>query len=515
MRAACPLLLLPALLGACRGGGETRVNLLHFSDYHSHARPFFGAGRGDRGGIARVVAYARTFKERHPAALVLSGGDTLNAGVPAWSDRYRCAEWPWWNGLLDAMALGNHDLDYGWQALGDCRRQAAYPLLSANLLVDGKGALWADGKPYLIKEVGGVRVGLFALAGPDFPRLVPKKDLPPEARFADPTTTAARIVDALRTDERVNAVVFLGHQDREADFAMARQVPGIDVILGSHSHYKGEFQRIPGTSTWFVSPYQYLGYLSEVELVLRGGKLAAVAGRLVPVGPELPADPRIAARVEEMERELERDPRYRRRFLKIGSAAAPIGDQDIDRGESPIGNFVMDRVRAAASAHAAFSTASSFRAGLPPGDLRLEDLLSVLPYKNRVLLFEMSGAELQGLLDYGAAHRGSDSFAVTSGLRYTLAGGQAKEVSVLVEGDRYAPLDPARSYRVAATDYIAAVAAGYKDRFAKARGRRDTGLVLSDPECDPLADDLPDPVLAHVRRHSPVSARLEGRVTVR
>ena len=74
--------------------------------------------------------------------------------------------------------------------------------------------------------------------------------------------------------------MFIGHQDRETDFAMAAAVPGIDVILGTHSHYKGALQQIPGTTTWFISPFQYLNYLSQVSLTFRGGSLLRVEGSL-------------------------------------------------------------------------------------------------------------------------------------------------------------------------------------------------------------------------------------------
>src|SRR5687767_7241923 len=105
MRKLLVLLFLAMPLSA-----DTTVTLLHFSDYHSHALPFY-TDDGERGGIARAIGYLRGEKRR--GALVFSGGDTINKGSPAWSDRYGCAEWPWLNGVVDAMAFGNHDADYG------------------------------------------------------------------------------------------------------------------------------------------------------------------------------------------------------------------------------------------------------------------------------------------------------------------------------------------------------------------------------------------------------------------
>src|SRR5688500_10215775 len=121
--------LLLLLLLAIPAAAETRVTLLHISDYHSHALPFY-TEEGERGGIARAIGYLRAEKRR--GALVFSGGDTINKGAPAWSDKYGCADWPFWNGIVDAMAFGNHDADYGWDAFENCRASVRYPILSAN-----------------------------------------------------------------------------------------------------------------------------------------------------------------------------------------------------------------------------------------------------------------------------------------------------------------------------------------------------------------------------------------------
>src|ERR1041385_7728642 len=99
-----------------------QIVVLHFSDYHSHALPFYSEGRPDQGGIARAIGYMK-HAQSHDGAVVLSGGDMINKGSPAWSDKYRCAEWPWLNGVVSAMALGNHDFDYGIDAFNDCRSE--------------------------------------------------------------------------------------------------------------------------------------------------------------------------------------------------------------------------------------------------------------------------------------------------------------------------------------------------------------------------------------------------------
>lgn len=509
--AAChPPLAAPSPAPAA-GGDEVRLTLLHFSDYHAHAVPFFSEHQSSQGGIARALGYIKQVKASTPNVLVLSGGDMWNSGTPAWSDRYAsdCSEWTWLGEHLAAMAFGNHDVDYGWDVFATCARRAGFPVLSGNLVgSDEKPLLTDGGRPYVVRQIGGIKVGLFALSGPDFPSLVKPANLPPGAHFTDGTAAATRIVRALRETEQVSVVVFFGHQSREADFEMARTVPGIDVILGSHSHYKGALQTIEGTSTYFISPFQYLNYLSQVELVLRGGKLVSTSGRLVRMDAALTEDADVAARVGRMQRDLEADPKYAARFQVIGSAATELSLDDIDRGESVLGNFAMDVARTVARAHLMLSTASSFRASIPPGPIRMEDYLTALPYKNKLLTVQLSGAQVQALLGLAAERRGSDAFGVTSGARYVIEGKRATAIALAKYSDptasppQYEPLDPARSYTVATTDYLANVAAGYKDLFAGAP-TSDTGLVVNDT------------ILDFIKESSPVSARLEGRITVK
>lgn len=483
----------------------TRVTVVHFSDYHSHAAPFFSEHAANQAGIARAIGYLKKVRAADPGAILLSGGDMINAGTPAWSDKYRCTEWGWLDGLVDAMAFGNHDVDYGWDAFAACAAGVRFPILSGNLAgPDGGLLLSSGGKPYVIKEAGRLRIGVFSVSGPDFASLVKPANLPAGARFEDALSAARRIVATLRDTEKVDAVLFIGHQDLESDFAMAKAVPGIDVVLGSHSHYKGEFQLIPWTRTYFISPFQYLNYLSRVELTFRRGKLVGVTGALVKMDERVAPDREIQSKVRTLEAALEADPAYAARFLVIGSAAVELSTDGLNTGESLLGDFAMDTLRGAASAHVAASTSSSFRASIPPGPIRMEDYLTAIPYRNKVLTYQLRGAQIQSLLDLAVSKRGSDNFAVLSGVRFVVAGGKATAVQVLRDPaaptPAYDPLDPAKTYTVMATDFISGIAGGYKDIFSAASGRRDTGLIVNDVLID------------RIRRHSPVGAQLDGRV---
>jgi len=400
----------------------TRVTLLHFSDYHSHALPFYSEGRESQGGIARAIGYLRAEKRR--GALVFSGGDMVNKGSPAWSDKYRCAEWPWFNDAVDAMAFGNHDPDYGFAEMQSCLAAIRYPVLSSN----------TNGfKASQVFVVHGIRVGVFAIAGGDFRTLVKE----PLLHFGDPVAAARDTVRDLRQNQHADVVVMIGHEHLDDDFALARSVPGIDLVFGTHSHLKRELMRIEGTLTWFISPFQYLTYISRVVMTFHGHKLVRVSGRLVPVDSHMPRDSKIARRVTAMERDLENDPQYAPLFVTIGTLHSPM----------PVEAFAQKSVeimRDAVHADVALSTASSFRQALPRGRITLEALRAAMPYDNEILVYSLRGDVVKTLLAYGASRKGSDSVAIVA-------------APAIIDRDR--------TYRVATTDYLARNAPGYRDFF--------------------------------------------------
>jgi 5'-nucleotidase len=506
MKKVALLALLPLLLAFAPAGQAATITLLHFSDYHSHAVPFYAEGQANTAGIGRLIAYLQPYAN-DPNALIFSGGDMMNLGTPAWSDKYGCAEWPWFNGIVDAMAYGNHDSDYGPEVFAECRTSIAYPILSSNTLDSAGVPLFQpDGKTYKVFETGGVKIGVFGLAGPDFERLIQPRLRPAAgATFGDRVATARQVVTALRDQERVNAVVLIGHALREDDMALAQAVPGIDIIFGTHSHRKEDLFKIPGTNTWMISPFQYATYVSKLQLQFSNGALAGASGGLVRMGSDLQPEPRIVTQVAQMQAGLEADPQYAALFQPIGAAAVELSTDGQFTGEAVLGNFVMDIFRSVAHSHMALATASGFREPIPPGTITEEGFRTAMPYRNGVLVYSMTGAQIQQLLDYSVSRAGSDFFSQVSGVRFRVDGGRAADIQILKDPANaaagYAALDPAATYSVATSDFQGKLAGGYKDIFAPA-GVRDTGIT-----------DIRNDVRAYIRANSPVSARLDGRIS--
>ncbi len=483
----------------------TTIEIYHFSDYHSHALPGFAEGDRSRGGIARLLGLLAEAKAANPNVLAFSGGDMMNLNNPIWSDVYTCTEWSWLNGTLDAMALGNHEFDYGPEAYSKCYNNTTYPILSSGLVYSDTLAPYLP--EYALYTIDDVQVGVFAVAGDDFPRIVRPELIPAGTRWlvgAEKLVRAAEIVDTLHNTEGADIVISIGHQSRAEDETMARAIPGIDLILGTHSHLKVPLTQIEGTETYFISPFQYLGYVSHVVLEVTNGELAGVSGDLIALDEATPTASLVAEKVETMQETLEE--LHPERFEVLGEAARLIDNTDINLGETVIGNFVTDLARQAVDAHVFLSTSSSFRAALPPGPITQETYLTALPYTNLIVTAELSGVQLLELLALSAEKRDSDAFSQSSGVRYTLHTGDNSISAVQVLTDPtdpatgYGEVDPDATYLVATTNFQALIAAGYKEIFAAAQNMTETDI------------DINELVIEHIRAHSPVSAALDGRV---
>lgn len=508
MLALCPIGTLevqaenPAEVAA--QGANSSVTVIGFSDYHSKAVPFYSEGQQNQAGVARTLAYLKGMRQNVKNLLILSGGDTMNLGTPTWSDEYKCVEWPWFNGLIDAMALGNHDFDYGPADYEKCAAGAKYPLVSANYVdpTSKQPIFTTEGKPYLVKEVGGVKLGLFGMGASDFETLIKKESRYKGGIFADRIQTAQQVVKDLREKEKVDAVIYFGHSYREDDFDMASKVPGIDLILGTHSHYKGELTKIPNTNTWFISPFQYLTYLAQAELKFEGGKLASINGQLVKMDAGKPEDTEIAAQVKKLQADLET--KRPERFQVLGQAAVELSDANISTDETVLGNWTMDVVREAAKTHAFFSTSSSFRAAIPPGPITVEKFFTAIPYKNSIVTGEMTGQQLTDIINKSLTKRTTDGFSQLSGVRFKVEGGKAVNLQIVndptAKNPAFVALEPAKVYKVGTTNFQALINADYKDLFAKASNLTDT------------KQDIGTLLTQTIQNSSPITAKLDGRM---
>ncbi|HIE00953.1 MAG TPA: NAD nucleotidase [Thiotrichaceae bacterium] len=215
------------------------VHLLHIDDHHSHLveedydLKFDGVEtRVKLGGFARVAGKINELRNRAANPLVLHSGDALQ-GTLYYTLFKGDADVKLMNTVgFDAFELGNHEFDDGNAVLAKFLKQATFPALAANVDFSKSPDLKGLVKPYLIKEMGGEQVGLIGIETlKTLYSSSPGKDL----TFSDEVETAKKMVKELE-EKGINKIILMTHYGYTQDQALAKQVGGIDVIIGGDSH---------------------------------------------------------------------------------------------------------------------------------------------------------------------------------------------------------------------------------------------------------------------------------------
>ena len=271
--------------------GETLITILHTNDQHSQIDPLPANDRyAGKGGVARRATLVKQLRKENPNTLLVDAGDSFQ-GTPYFNLYKGEVEYKAMSAVgYDVVTLGNHDFDNGIEALAEAMKFATFDFVSANYDVRGT-AIEKRVKPYVVRVMNGVRVGLFGLG-------IKLEGLnPPESfkglKYYDPVKVARGAVRALREVERCAMVVCISHLgyypkpkgDELGDSQVAEQVDGIDFIASGHTH---TFMRQPvlarqpsGRDTVIFQVGKSGIYLGRVDFTVKANKVTASAGRLL------------------------------------------------------------------------------------------------------------------------------------------------------------------------------------------------------------------------------------------
>ncbi len=304
MRATGAAVALAAALGATWAAAAeppaaapdaVRITLLHINDAHGRLESY-AVNRRSVGGYARLATLVADARAEPGVARVflVDAGDVVAAGQPLTARTGGRANIAVMNHLgFDAWVPGNHEFYMGVESVQVLVRAARFPTLAANLAVKATGE--PLGRPFVIEKAGPVRIAFFGLG------IVSADHPSAEAvAVADPLVTAADLVPRLR--EQADVVVALSHRGVVDDHSLAMAVPGIDVIVGGHTHTVlpegARFKGPDGREVLIVQAGQRLEALGRVDLVCAKvdgrWRVVRAAARLIPVDSDVKVDRPVA-----------------------------------------------------------------------------------------------------------------------------------------------------------------------------------------------------------------------------
>ena len=279
---------------ACRrdvlqaSAADTVITILHTNDTHSQIDPLpANDANAGKGGVARRATLVKRVRQENPNTLMVDGGDVLQ-GTPYFNFYKGEVEYKAMSAIgYDAGTLGNHEFDNGVEALAAALKFANFDIVSANYDVRGT-VLEQRVKRYVVKTVGGIRVGLFGLGVSPVGLITPENFK--GVTYIDPVVAARDVVKKLREEERCTFVVCMSHMGyyengERGDSFVASQVDGIDFIAGGHTH---TFMKEPvrqtqpcGAKTLIFQVGKSGIYVGRVDFTFRAGKLADTRVRLL------------------------------------------------------------------------------------------------------------------------------------------------------------------------------------------------------------------------------------------
>jgi 5'-nucleotidase / UDP-sugar diphosphatase len=499
------------------------LTILHTSENHGHWE-VSEISKVSQGGIARRATLVKQIRSEVRNSLLLDSGD-ISQGTRFYTF-YKGAEGCDFYNLLgyDAVVTGNHEFDDGPKSLADnFVSRAQFSVVVSNMDFSREPALAGKIPATVIKTVGGEKIGLFGLVTDD---VTVTSSPGPNITMKD-TIQAANESIADLNRQGVNKIILLSHLGFPADQELASRINGIDVIISGHtdtlmgnpamlesslgtpvSPYPAAIKTPDGGQTLIVHAFIWGRLLGRLDVTFNSrGEIAGWVGDPIFVDKSITEDTVLADYLIHITPPI----------TDIGKTSVNLeGRRAIVRNqESNLGNLAADAVLWYTSkdkTQIALINGGGIRASIPEGEITDAQVREALPFGNRLVQFDLSGANILAALENSLSTIKSDPeesggrFLQVAGLKFTAdlkkpAGSRITEVLTGTALTGYRPLDTAETYRVVSLDYMLGGGDGYTMLKNGTNIRR---------------GDVPEEqaVIEFITANSPVSPKVEGRITM-
>ena len=409
------------------GFARSHITILSTTDLHGNIYPIdYNTNEPDARGLARVATVVKEIRREEPDLLLLDSGDTIQ-GTPLTFYHARVNNKPPDPMMAvmsamgyDAMAVGNHEYEFGWEVLNKARSEASFPWLSANTYKKGSDDTYF--KPFIIKQVSGVTIGILGLTTPGMPSLDDPDRYYSKIEVREPVSEAKKWVALLRDKEHTDLVIIAMHMGLEADLltgeknpgqmpnenaaiAIAQQVPGVDVILMGHTHREIPSLYINGVLLAQAEKWGHFVARADVYLEKSSPsgrwQVVAKSARTIPVGDKVEADPEVVRIAEPYHRETQ---------AWLGRVIGQ-SDEELRAGEERFRDTaILDLVQRvqleAGHADVSMSMSLNSKARIPKGPVTIRDIIGLYEYEAAPIVVEVTGKQLKEALEHSARHFG-------------------------------------------------------------------------------------------------------------
>jgi 5'-nucleotidase/UDP-sugar diphosphatase len=473
---------LPAKTPTLTPTTKCAFTVLHTNDHHGHPVRFDNFPQKNVGGIPARLTAINAIRNSTKNVLVLDAGD-FNTGRPESSFFDAKPDIEGYNAIgYDAVALGNHEFDKPLTVLEKQISLATFPFVNANVVDKKSGAMLANTKPFVVKNLDGCKVGIVGLT-----LSAAQETIGPEnaARINIQDEIEAAKIWVPQIQKQADFVIALTHlgienTNTQGSRRLAAQVPGIDLIVDGHTHTKLdapflETNLATQKNIPIVQAAQWGLVVGKTDVTVRSTGEHSVNFSNISIDSTVAEDLELKAKLDVYVRKLE--PILNR---KLGVAATAFEFGKHREKETPLANLFADAVLWRTASHKpdfVFVNGGSLRTGLAKGAITLRNIFEMLPYDNTMVLTTLTGEQVQKLFDTAAAvEAGKGAFPVVAGASVEFSRDLKKATRILIGGKA---LLPQKLYRVCTHSYLAGGGDGY-GIFKEGQSTFDTSLNLRD-----------------------------------
>ena len=420
------ILLMSALTvtGAPKGNKTVRLKVIETSDVHGYFFPWdFMEGRPIDGSLARANTYINKERKKYGDNLLLIDNGDILQGQP-------CTYWtnfvmPEDENLAasvvnymryDAETVGNHDVEPGHKVYDKWIREVRCPLLGANIVKEGRkngvaqpADVYNGLRPYSVHVKDGVKICVMGMLTPAIPSWL-NQQIWKGMEFEEMTACARKWVKYVKEHEQPDLIFGLFHSglnggiktdeyDEDATEAVAREVPGFDVIFFGHDHqvHNEWVTNSEGQQVLCIDPSCFVKNVAEADITLtfKRGKLTKkdIKGRIVSVLDE-EVDQQM---MQHFSKEIQQVKDYVGQ--KVGEFKNPIYTRESFFGNSAFTDLVHSLQLQISKADISFAAPLAFNTVIKAGEVKMADMFKLYRFENLMFVLRMTGAEIRRHLE--------------------------------------------------------------------------------------------------------------------
>lgn len=432
------------------------IVIFHSNDTHSRVE-----NTKDAIGFAKISTIIKEQKAKNPNVLYLDAGDSFHGAIYA-NLNYGYSVLEILNKIgLDALAVGNHDFNYGTKQLITLSNKAKFPILSANFVDSNNKVVF---KNAIIKNIDGIKIGIFGISTPETAYKTSPKNVQ-GYNFLPPLDVAKQQVEFLKS-QNVDIIIALVHLGLDESTlpnqrSKALAISGVDLIIDGHSHSVLSNGMLVN-NTLIVQSGALSNNLGRVDIAVdENTKQKTIKASLINVKDSVD--------IKEDEDIVKIIKTYQEKNAKITSKQITNinfdleGSRDVVRSsQTNLGVLIATALKTHSNADVALINSGGIRASIGKGVVSLGDVISVLPFGNYGVVLELSGADIIEALEYGFADlpNPSGKLLQVAGISFDFNTSKKKNKisNIMINNDK---LDVKKIYKVATLDFVAIGGDGY------------------------------------------------------